>query len=176
MKKRHKLGLLFVATLISFSAYFLSKDISLLKSFGYFGIFVINLIAASTIFLPAPSFLAVIAAGMFLNPFLVALFSAFGASIGELTGYMAGTGGEEFIENKKWYKKVRLWMDKNGIITLFILAAVPNPFFDMAGMIAGATNISVKKYLLVVFAGKFVKFLMFANLGVSSIGFINKLI
>ena len=165
MKSRNRTIFLLIAFILSLSAFFLSAYLESFKDFGYLSVFIFNLIGASTLFLPTPSFIFVIAASAFLNPILVAFFSALGATIGELTGYMAGLGGEELVEKSKWHKNIKKWMDKNGPLTLFLLAAIPNPFFDVAGIIAGAAQISVRKYMLVVFCGKFVKFMILALIG-----------
>ena len=56
-------------------------------------------------------------------------------------------------------------MDKFGLWALFVLAAIPNPFFDLAGIVAGATEVPIYKYLIVVWFGKLIKFSAFAYLG-----------
>jgi uncharacterized membrane protein YdjX (TVP38/TMEM64 family) len=140
-----------------------------LQNLGYLGIFVANLIGSASIFLPVPTLLTVIAAGAFLNPLLVGILAAIGATIGELTGYYAGVGGEEFVKDNKNIQKVERWMDKYGLWVVFVLAAIPNPFFDLAGIISGAAGLSIKKYLIAVFFGKLIKFVVLAYLGRSLI-------
>ncbi|KKR73120.1 MAG: putative membrane protein [Candidatus Woesebacteria bacterium GW2011_GWA2_40_7] len=63
-------------------------------------------------------------------------------------------------------------MKKRGFLTLFLLAAIPNPIFDMAGFVAGATEVSVKKYLIAVWLGKLIKFSAIAYAGASSLAFL----
>ena len=41
---------------------------------------------------------------------------------------------------------------------MFALAAIPNPFFDVAGIAAGSLGYSIRRYLLYVLAGETVKF------------------
>jgi uncharacterized membrane protein YdjX (TVP38/TMEM64 family) len=65
-------------------------------------------------------------------------------------------------------------MDKYGLWALFVLAVVPNPLFDIAGIIAGATKIPVYKYFLVVSLGKLVKFVTISYLGAGSVNLIEK--
>ena len=91
-----------------------------------------------------------------------ALRSADLATIGELTGYVAGFSGQAVIENRKWYDKVTTWMKKYGGITVLVLAFVPNPVFDIAGMVAGALRMPLWQYLLFSWIGKFGKMLLFA--------------
>lgn len=164
--KKHKGHLLVSsAILISLSIFLLREKLVYLQSLGYFGIFLLSLIGNATIVLPMPAILTAFVGGAFLNPFLVGVVSSLGATIGELTGYYAGVGGKEFVTNDKRVKKVEGWMQKYGLWTLFVLAVIPNPAFDLAGIVAGATKVPVYKYFFVVWAGKLIKFLTIAYLG-----------
>ncbi len=147
-------------------AFLLGGKITDLQSLGYIGVFIANLIGSATIILPAPSFAATIAVGAFLNPVLTGVSSALGSTLGELTGYYIGMGGGEFIKSDdKRIQKVRAWMDRHGLWVVFILAAIPNPLFDLAGIISGASSISVWKYMAAVFSGKLIKFAVLAYAG-----------
>jgi len=99
-----------------------------------------------------------------------------GATIGELTGYLAGIGGGVIIEKDPRVGKVKKWMEKYGLWTLFVLAVIPNPLFDLAGIVAGATKVPVYKYFLVVWLGKFVKFVSISFLGAGSINLIDRFV
>ena len=164
---KKQFGILVLALSIGFGiiAFVFRNQLVYLKSLGYVGVFIANLIGAASIFLPIPSFLVVITAGVFLNPILVGISASAGAAIGELTGYFAGVGGETFVKNNKNIQRVERWMDKYGLWVVFVLAAVPNPFFDLAGIISGASGVPIRKYLIVVFFGKLIKFTAFAYLG-----------
>lgn len=174
MTKKYK-KFLFVgaAILISISIFLFRNKLVYLQNLGYLGIFLINLIGSATILLPVPALVSAFIGGAFLNPFLVAVFSAFGSTLGELTGYMAGIGGKEFIKDKR-VKKIEGWMEKYGIWTLFALAAIPNPIFDLAGLVAGATKVPVYKYFVAVFSGKFIRFLFISYLGAGSASVFSK--
>jgi uncharacterized membrane protein YdjX (TVP38/TMEM64 family) len=56
-------------------------------------------------------------------------------------------------------------MGKNGSLTILILAAIPNPFFDLAGVAAGALKMSVPRFLLWCWLGETIKMFSFAYLG-----------
>jgi uncharacterized membrane protein YdjX (TVP38/TMEM64 family) len=145
-------------------AFLIGNNIKFLQ-LGYLGVFAVNLIGSATIILPIPSFATTIAAGAFLNPVLIAFLSALGSTIGELTGYYAGIGGREFIRDNKKIQKVKMWMDRYGLWLIMVLAIIPNPFFDVAGAISGASGLPLRKYLIVVFSGKLIKFLILAYAG-----------
>ena len=74
-----------------------------------------------------------------------------------------------FNEERKAGESFRGWMDRYGLFALFALAAIPNPFFDVAGIIAGVSHIKVTTYLAVTWAGKIVKFILIALLGAGSV-------
>lgn len=99
------------------------------------------------------------------NPLLVATIAGFGATIGELSGYLAGFSGQGIIENQLRYEQVVKWMEKNGPLTITILAFIPNPLFDVAGMIAGAFRMPVLKFLFFALIGKLLKMILVAYLG-----------
>jgi membrane protein YqaA with SNARE-associated domain len=142
---------------------FLYRDrVRELEAYGYPGIFLISLLSNSTLILPVPGVLFTSAMGAVFNPYLVALAAGSGATLGELTGYVAGFSGKAVIENRKWYDKVTVWMRKYGGITILVLAFVPNPVFDIAGMVAGALRMPLWKYLLYSWIGKVAKMLLFA--------------
>jgi len=164
-KKRLGLLIVFFSLGLGALAFLLRNKIVYLQNLGYFGLFIINLVGSATIILPIPALVTTVAAGAFLNPLLAGIFSAAGSTIGELTGYYAGVGGGQLIKKDKNIERVEKWMDKYGLWVVFVLAAIPNPLFDLAGMISGASGIPVRKYLLVVLGGKFIKFVILAYVG-----------
>jgi len=139
----------------------------LLKSFGYFGIFLISLISASTIFLPVPLYLIIVAASALgMNVFLVALSSGIGMAIGELTSYFIGLGGNKLLEekHKKGVKRFEIFFKKYGFVAIVVTAFIPFPF-DIVGISAGLGRYEIKKFLLAVFIGRFFKATLLALLG-----------
>ena len=91
-------------------------------------------------------------------PVLLGLAGAIGATIGELSGYLAGYTGKVFVRRSKRYARISHWVDRNGFLPLFVLAAIPNPFFDLVGIAAGSLGYSIRRFLLFVLAGETVKF------------------
>ncbi len=85
-----------------------------------------------------------------------------------MTGYLAGVGGKAIVETGRCMSASAAGWSA-GLFALFALAAIPNPFFDMAGIIAGVSHIKVTTYLAVTWAGKIVKFILIALLGAGSV-------
>jgi len=155
------LVLLAVITLTIFLI--LNRDrVQELEALGYPGIFLISLFSNATLILPVPGVLFTSATGAVFNPYWVALAAGCGAALGELTGYVAGFSGQGIIENKQWYARVTEWMKKFGGLTVLLLAFIPNPIFDIAGMVAGALRMPLWKFLLFSWVGKTGKMLVFA--------------
>jgi len=133
-----------------------------LEALGYPGIFLISLLSNATLILPVPGVLFTSAMGAVFNPWWVALAAGTGATLGELTGYLAGFSGQAVIENRKWYDRISGWMKNYGGIIILVLAIIPNPLFDIAGMVAGSLKMPLWKYLLWSWPGKCLKMLGFA--------------
>lgn len=146
-----------------------------LAVYGYPGIFLISILANATVFLPAPGVALVFALGGVFPPFGVALAAGAGATIGELSGYLAGFSGQAIVENASRYQSVTDWMNVNrryAYFAVLVLAFIPNPFFDLAGIAAGTLKLPLGPFLFWVFIGKALKMLLFAYAGASSFSWI----
>jgi len=137
--------------------------------YGYPGIFIISFLANATVLLPAPGIAVVFAMGAIFNPFAVGLAAGAGGALGEMSGYLAGFSGQAVIERVDIYDRLVLWMKRNGNLTIFILAALPNPFFDLTGIAAGALKMPVFRFLFWCFLGVTLKMTIFALLGSASL-------
>lgn len=138
-----------------------------IHTLGYLGIFLLMFLSSATILLPVPGLVGIPIAGMFLNPLRVGIVGGIGSALGELSGYFAGCGGRLVIEKNKTrvYKTVKGWMRRNGFLTIFIFAAIPNPFFDVAGLAAGTLDYPVWEFLVACLLGKILKCIVLAYLG-----------
>lgn len=142
------------------------------QEYGYFGIFLTSLIGNATIALPIPSLFFTFVGGGTFNWVIVGLVSGIGEALGESTGYLAGFGGSAIIENQKIYRRLKHWMDKHGMLTVFVLSVVPNPVIDLAGIAAGASRCGYHKFLFACWVGKTIKTLIFALAGAYSVNWL----
>ncbi|HSM23577.1 MAG TPA: VTT domain-containing protein [Anaerolineaceae bacterium] len=138
------------------------ENIQYLEQFGYLGIFLASLLTNASLILPVPGVLITSAMGAVFNPFYVALAAGGGATLGEITGYLAGFSGQTIIEKAKWHEKLESWMQKYGDWTILVMAFIPNPAFDVVGIMAGAMKIPIHRFLFFCFIGKVLKMLVFA--------------
>lgn len=136
--------------------------ISHLDIYGYPGVFLVSLLANATVILPLPGVIITSAMGAVFNPFWVALAAGSGAALGELSGFFAGFSGQAVVERIDWHIRLKYWMKKYGDITILVLALVPNPIFDIAGITAGALKMPLYRFLIWCWLGKVIKMLLFA--------------
>jgi len=144
--------------------------------YGLPGVFVVSLLGNATVILPAPSLAIVFAMGGTLPPLHVGLVAGVGEALGELTGYLAGYAGSAVIEHRGRYERIQGYMQEYGIVTIFVLSVIPNPFFDLAGIAAGTMRMPVWQFLAACWAGKTVKTIAIAFAGAGSITFLSRLV
>lgn len=162
---RQLLGIL-VAVSISTLIIVFANEIRKLESLGYAGVFLLSLLGNATMILPAPALAFVFVLGATLSsPLLVGILAGTGSALGEMTGYLAGISGSGVIEQTRAYERVHQIMMKYGLWIIFVLAIIPNPLFDIAGLAAGAMKISWWRFLLITASGKILKSLIFAYSG-----------
>jgi membrane protein YqaA with SNARE-associated domain len=150
---------------------------------GYPGIFLANFVGQATLFIPVPGITAagqalIVSSSSVLSPFWVGVIGGLGMALGEVTAYVAGMATaliaqEEEIKPPKRLQKlidritrgVNWLMSHYGMPTLYVLSAVPNVFFEVAGWTAGATRYAFWKFMLAVGAGKITRGLLLAYVG-----------
>ena len=184
MNPKTRLAILRILALVGVVAFlvvlFVFRDqVKSLENFGYLGIFLISIAANATIVIPLPGVAFTTAMGAIFNPLGVAVAAGLGASFGELSGYLAGFSGQAVLERAALYIRLTDWMRQHqnlayGLIAL--LAFIPNPLFDLAGMASGALKLPIWKFLIACVIGKILKMLLFAYAGYYSIGWLTGLI
>ncbi len=141
-------------------------------AFGYPGIFLVALLANATVLLPAPGVAVVFAMGGIFNPVFVGLAAGSGGALGELSGYLAGYSGQAVVERMDVYARIEPWIRKYGGWAILVLSAIPNPFFDIAGVAAGIAKMPMVRFLFFCWIGQLIKMTLFALAGAYSITWI----
>ncbi len=160
---------------ITFYIFSIREHVKDFEKFGYAGIFLIALMANATVLLPAPGVAIVYAMGAVFNPIGVGLAAGTGGAIGELSGYLAGFSGQAVIERSDIYNRFKPWVDKYGGWAILVLSAIPNPFFDLAGIAAGISKMPMRTFLFFTWIGQLIKMTMFAVAGYYSIEWMTNL-
>ena len=149
---------------------------SLSTQYGYFGIFLISLLGAMSIFFPIPYTVVIFTLGgaSSLDPLLIASAAGLGAAIGEFSGYLLGIGGRKAISQR--YKRkmdflVKLF-NRFGPIVIFIFALTPLPD-DLLFIPLGVMRYNVIRTFIPALIGKFSMNLIVAYSGRFSVQIIN---
>ncbi len=176
------IGVALLLTAFALAFFYFSTDISNLKSYGYVGLFLINVIGAASILLPSPAAASVFGGGALLQNFLgipafvwVGMIAGLGEAVGEFSGYAAGYGGRIMVENRTEYKRIHRWMDSHGTITMFLMSTFPNPLFDVVGLAAGAVQMPMKRFFIAVLVGKVIKDTWMAAVGAGGVAIFSHL-
>jgi membrane protein YqaA with SNARE-associated domain len=162
------LALLFVVA-ISIFIYSIRDKAQEIAKYGYFGIFLLSFLAYATVILPAPGVAVIFTMGAVFNPLIVALVAGVGAALGELIGYLAGYGSQPAVERLKIYDRMVDLLNKYGSFAVLLFSALPNPFFDLTGIAAGALKMPFQKFLFWTWIGETLKMLAFAYAGAYSL-------
>lgn len=154
-----------------------------LQGFGYAGVFLTNLASTATLFIPVPGLTAagqtlIVSQGEKHQPLLVGIAGGSGMALGEITAYYAGFLGAELARGRRiggpaWFQQaaegvvraVNWLMGRWGMITLFVLAVIPNPAFEVAGITAGSVRMPFKRFFASVAVGKIIRGIILAYLG-----------
>ncbi len=149
--------------------YSIREHVAQFESLGYPGIFLVALLANATVLLPAPGVAIIYAMGGIFHPLGVGLAAGTGGALGELSGDLAGFSGQAVVERTDIYNRIKPWVDRYGGWTILVLAAIPNPFFDLAGIAAGIVKMPLRTFLIFTWTGQFIKMTSFALAGHYSI-------
>jgi membrane protein DedA with SNARE-associated domain len=166
------IGVSLLMTVFAVAFFYFGADTSNLRSWGYAGVFLINLVGSASILLPSPAVASVFGGGALLDDLLgvpafiwVGLIAGLGEALGEFSGYAAGYGGRIVFENRPEYERIHRWMERHGMLSMFLLSIFPNPLFDLAGVAAGAVRMPIRSFFLAVLSGKVIKDTYLAAIG-----------
>ena len=170
MKSKIYAATIFLSSIILSIAFYLFRDFfKEASSLGLFGLFVINFVSSATFFIPAPAFLTVITGGNLYSPILVATVAAVGACLGDMIGFAFGYSGRRLTKKKLDRHKTIRFLEKHfhrhGALIIFILAIIPNPFFDAIGILAGVVNYPPVKFFAIMLIGRFIRYWALAQVG-----------
>jgi len=173
--------------IIIVASFFVSQypiNFSQFAKYGYIGVFLASLLGSAPLFFPIPHPATVFAGGVLLfNPIGVAIAGGVGGAIGETMGYIAGLGGkviskDEWVGGLKGFLRrlvglaidqITEWFSRYPRITIFVLALIPNPLFDAAGIVAGFNRYNIRKFFIATLLGKTLRSFFLSYLGFISI-------
>jgi len=127
----------------------------LATQYGYFGIFLISLLGAMSIFFPIPYTVVIFTLGAYFDPVAIAIVAGIGAAIGEFSGYMLGLYGRKLI-SKERREKMEFMLkvfNRFGPLAIFVFALTPLPD-DLLFIPLGILRYDIVKALIPALIGK----------------------
>ncbi len=145
-----------------------------LMAIGPLGLFIAAIIANASVLIPIPIDLILLTAmvphnffglGIF-SPLMLAIITALGAAIGEMSGYFIGYAGRATYDKMKKKEisqldSLKQQLEKRGLPFLILFATVPLPF-DVIALAAGLIKYSKTKFFIGCFIGKTIRFIIVA--------------
>lgn len=158
-----------VALTLNVLAYILLPPSLLLRlgRLGYISGFVVAAIANASVILPVPYYPLIVRLSQALNVWGVILAAAAGSTIGESVTFFVGRTSHSAVQETR----INNWIERQLRLSwragplLFALAAVPNPAFDIAGLLAGAFGVPFWLFLVLVFLGRIIRMSLVAFAG-----------
>lgn len=144
---------------------FAQDAIARLQGLEVLGAFVLALLTNLTVALPVP-YNPIVLQMMEASdvPWLIALVVALGASLGEVSGYLAGRAGKGSFTGTRFGDWVgrQLQQPMRAYWVIVAVSAPPFPAFDIAGMAAGALGVRWWLFFGAAFTGRLLRFMLFA--------------
>jgi uncharacterized membrane protein YdjX (TVP38/TMEM64 family) len=161
---------IFVSSILLSVVFFEYKDFfKHASSLGLLGLLIINFVSSATFFVSAPAFLTIIAGGNLYSPILVAAVAAIGACLGDMIAFLFGHSGRKLMKKSLDRHRAIRFLEKHfhrhGGLIIFLLAIIPNPFFDAVGILAGVVNYPPKKFFTIMLLGRFLRYWSLSYLG-----------
>ena len=157
-----------LAYLLQYLMGYFNISVERFASAAYLVLFGIVLVSNAGVFIPVVIHIPVMMlVASQLDPVLTALVASIAGTLGEMTGYYAGYLGKRvmFAQNTLGYNKLAMWMRKYGMLAIFLLSLQPILPVDIAGFIAGTSRMSLWKFLLPCWMGKFPKYILLCYFG-----------
>jgi len=137
-------------------------------SLSYFGVFLLSLVGAMSIFIPIPYTIVIfwLGASSQWDPFLLTIAGGLGAAIGELSGYVLGYYGRKIVSQER-LRKMSFLIKAFGRylpMVIFLFAFTPLPD-DLLFIPLGILKYRLYKAFIPSLLGKFIMCYTLAYLG-----------
>lgn len=168
MSKRKTLVLRLVALAVSLSISGLvialtshfKSELYHLQGAGLIGLFVVSVIGNATVIIPTSVFVFACAGATVYGPLLSGIAAGAGSAVGELTGYLAGYAGNAVIPNNAAVQKITGFVNRHGFMAVLVMAIIPNPLFDVAGIASGMIGMKWYYFLAAAVLGKSIRLIL----------------
>jgi len=142
---------------------------------AYSAVFIISFLCNASILVPVALHISIMmTAASQWDPILVAFIASAAGTLGEISSYYAGYLGKRIAITKDipGYNRFVDWVNRYGVLAIFLFSLQPILPFDIAGLTAGVSRLPLWKFLLPCWAGKFPKYIVFCYFGVGLLHFL----
>ncbi len=166
-RRKYWLAVLSVCATIALSVLIIHhrEYVDQMSHWGYFGLFLVNVVASGTLVLPGMGAVLTFTLGGVLHPAIVGLVSGFGETTGAVGAYLTGYGGRGFLASDPLRGRLSEFMQRHGSKTMFFMAAIFNPIYYPFAVWMGVLRIRVTKFFIYTLLGRTVKNLILAYFG-----------
>lgn len=140
------LGFIFIVL-----AFFITINPDPFLKLGLFGVFAYNTINSGLLLIPVLE--------KEFNLLALVLVSSLGNIINTTIYYLIGYTSKTMFSGVTIVTKLKSLIRRFGLIVVFVLALLPLPI-DIAGLLSGYIGIPYKKFIIVVFSGRSIAFLL----------------
>jgi len=131
--------------------------IAIFVKYGLFGLFMSSF-ASSLVFLPAyASFLIPLYVGLHFDPWQILVVLLVGAVLGEIVNYYLGYVGSKYVLHQH-IRKAEKWVNKWGLMSIFIVNAIPIFPADVVNTLVGFFRMDMKMYVIWMSLGKLLQY------------------
>jgi len=173
-KRELIIGGIFLAVTISLSLLIIQHRgyIEKIAHWGYFGCFVINVLASGTLVMPGFGLVLTFTLGGVLNPAIVGAVAGIGEAIGAVGAYFTGYAGKGLLRdsNNSLYLRFSNLIDRHGSKAVFFIACVISPIYYPFAVVLGTLRFGWVRFFLATWAGRTVKNMALAYLGYFGLG------
>lgn len=138
-----------------------------IRSWGYLGCFLVNVLASGTLAVPGLGILVTFTMGGVLNPAIVGVVAGIGEATGATGAYFTGYSGRGFFRgnNSGFYIKFSNLLHHHGSKAVFLMASILNPLYYPFAVFMGMIRFGPTKFFLMTWAGRTVKNMILAYVG-----------
>lgn len=136
-----------------------------LRHWGYFGLFLVNVVASGTLVVPGMGAVLTFTLGGVLNPAVVGVVAGFGEATGSVGAYLTGYGGRGLLASDPLQGRFSRFMERHGSKAMFFMAAIVNPIYYPFAVWMGVLRVRVTKFFAYTLLGRTVKNLILAYVG-----------
>lgn len=161
-------GLAIGGTLLISLLVWVNRDLIETYSYAsYSMVLLLSVLTHLTVVFPAPTYAVALSMGLVLHPIWVGIIMGLGAGLGESLPYAMGRFG---FSKEKIQNHLLLKLKNKAFMSVFVMAVLPNPLFDLAAIASGSLRVSYPIFVSATILGKSIRFCLLALISAKFLG------